>query len=92
MSMSYATQEGRLQFWLLRVLENLRHDLSDADFLSGLWEEIAIRFPEGYNLYGDELWHKTPEEIAADAMEELADYFIYSAALCDISTPEGQRG
>ena len=81
-----------MQFWLLRVLEDLRRvNLDDPDFLSLLWDGIDHRFLEGYEMYGDRVWTKPLDEVAADAMEELVDYFIYSAVLYDRSTPEGQR-
>ncbi len=92
MSMDYATQQGRMQYWLLGVLEQLRTiDLYDADFLALLWDGIENRFHEGYEMYGDSIWRKPLDEVAADAMEELVDYFIYSAVLYDRSTPEANR-
>lgn len=92
MSMDYVTQKGRMQHWLLRVLEDLRTvNLYDPDFLSAIWEGIEVRFPEGFEKFGDEIWRKPLDELAADATEELVDYFIYSAVLYDRSTPEVQR-
>ena len=92
MTMDYQTQKGRMQFWLLRVLEDLRKiDLYDTDFLHLLWDGIDARFLEGYNNFGDNIWHKPVEEVAADAMEELVDYMIYMAVYYDRMTPEDQR-
>lgn len=92
MTMDYQSQKGRMQFWLLRVLEDLRTvNLYDTDFLSAIWEGIEIRFPEGFEKFGDEIWRKPLDELTADAMEELVDYFIYSAVLYDRMTPRENR-
>ena len=88
--MDYATQRGRLQKWLLRVLSDTRVNLEDPDFLSRLWEEIEMRFPEGYKNHGDEIFKLTVPELADETWKRLADYFIYSAVLYDKSTPEGR--
>jgi len=88
--MDYATQEGKVQKWLLRVLSDLRIDLESPEFLSGLWSEINQRLPEGYRIYGDEIFtQRTPEDLAANAMQELADFFIYMAVMYDKTAPDG---
>ena len=90
MSMDYATQEGKVQKWLLRVLSDLRIDLESPEFLSALWAEINHRFPEGYRLYGDQIFtDKTTDDLAVDAMQELADFFIYMSVMYDKMAPDG---
>lgn len=90
MSMDYATQEGKVQKWLLRVLSDLRVDLETPEFLSALWAEINHRFPEGYRLYGDQIFtDKTTDDLAVDAMQELADFFIYMSVMYDKMAPDG---
>jgi hypothetical protein len=89
-SMDYGTQRGRLQRWLLRVLSDLRVNLEDPDFLNRLWDEIDVRFPEGYRNHGDEIFHESLPELTAESWKQLTDYFIITAILYDKSTPGEQ--
>jgi hypothetical protein len=88
--MDYATQRGRLQKWLLRVLSDTRNNLEDSDYLSRLWDEIEMRFPEGYKSHGDEIFHESIEHLTAESWKQLADFMIVTAILYDKSTPEGR--
>lgn len=55
-------------------------DLLDDPTRRRVIERAAIgRHRKGFDTFGDEGWHKHPDELMVEMIEELADFLVYAA-------------
>jgi hypothetical protein len=73
----FGTQLGLVRSCKGQAIKQLSDLLVDPAYQRKLLQEVDDRLAMGYEIYGDEAWHKTEEELAQDLIEELADSVHY---------------
>ena len=66
----------------------LRGFTDDYKFLEILKTSIDSRFTDGFRLFGDSVWYRTPEHLTEEALEEIADALIYLSVAIKIGKDE----
>lgn len=62
------------------VLESMRRELDDPEFIAMLFDEARQRMADGFPMYGSTMFRWTYHELFANQLQEVADRLVYGVA------------